>query len=125
VIKEILIKGKRIYRNALQRYEMARGRGHTSTLTIVHILSQLYKDRGKLVEMIKLVSIWGSQSVDLFGDLGRTLLQILDDSNAQIAFQQQIESQDKQMRLSYEVLVLRSHIVLHRVVHRSSVPNGS
>jgi hypothetical protein len=66
---------------------MARGPGHTPTLITVHILSQLYQDRGKLVDMIKLVSIWGSQSVNLFGDLGRTLLQILDDSNAQITFQ--------------------------------------
>ena len=67
---------------------------HSSTLITVRNLSTLYKMQGELADMIELVSVWGSQITNLFGGLGRLLIQNLDDSNAQVAFQHELVLQD-------------------------------
>ena len=89
-----LAAAEQMYGRALAGYEAVLGRDYTSTLDTVNNLGLLYSDQGKLVEMIRLVLIWGIESVNLFGKLGRLLLQIQDDSNAQIAFLHEIQDQD-------------------------------
>ena len=88
-----LEEAEQMYLRALAGYEKALGPDHTSTLGTVNNLGMLYRNQGKLAKLIQLLSTWGSRRINLFGLLGRTLLQILDDPNAQSAFRQEITFQ--------------------------------
>ena len=78
-----------MYLQAVAGYEKALGRDHSSTLRIVNNLGDFYRKNCRLINMLELVSQWGSKGVALFGALGRLLLQVSDDKSAQRAFQYQ------------------------------------
>ena len=92
-----LAEAEEMYLRALAGNEKALGPDHTSTLRTVNNLGNLYRDQSRLPDMITIVSIWGRKHVNLFGHLGRSLLQNSDDSNAQVAFQHELVLQDGAM----------------------------
>jgi hypothetical protein len=63
----------------------------------VNNLESLYSAQGQLAEYIQLAYVWGNNSADLFGGLGRILIKSSDESNAKIAFQQEIEYENGMM----------------------------
>ncbi len=83
-----------MYKRALAGMEKALGPNHTSTLTTVNNLGILFYEQTRLSSMINLTSKWGGKSVNLYGCLGRMLLQRADELSAQIAFQQQVILRD-------------------------------
>jgi hypothetical protein len=85
-----ITEAEEMYQRALAGYEKALGPDHTSTLYTFHNLGNLYSAQGQLAEYIQLAYVWRNNSANLFGGLGRMLIKNSDESNAKIAFQQEI-----------------------------------
>ena len=92
-----LIEAERMYLRALAGSEIVLGPDHTSTLDTVNNLRILYTKYGEPTDIIQLLSTWGRKIVNLYGLLGRSLLRNSDDSNAKLAFQQELVLQDGSM----------------------------
>jgi tetratricopeptide (TPR) repeat protein len=101
---------EKMYRRSLAGCGTALGAEHMSTLAAVNDLisvllqrywEQLFQSEGPignqspiLIDIIKLAQEWAGRSPKAFKALGRALLWISDEQNAQIAFQQQLKLQE-------------------------------